>query len=226
MKLGEIDINIIKSKRKTISIYIERDGRVTARVPETITSKELHQDLHAKEYLIHKHLAEWTSLNESRVHREYVSGQSFMYLGRNYRLRLVDEPMDDVILKNGRFLMNRSQVSKADLLFKAFYKHKLTQKIFPIIHAYEQQMNLQAASIKVMELKGRWASCTPSGKLNFHWKCAMAPIDVLHYIVVHELAHLRIANHSKAFWNEVDKILPNYSNQKVWLQKHGAGMDL
>ena len=54
----------------------------------------------------------------------------------------------------------------------------------------------------------------------------MAPTDVLQYIVVHELAHLRVPNHSKAFWNEVDKILPSYSEQKAWLKEYGAGMDL
>lgn len=226
MKLGALDINVIRSKRKTISIYIERDGSVTARVPDHLDESELSSDISAKEYLIHKHIAEWTSLNESKVLREYVNGQSFLYLGRNYRLRLIDEESRAVILKNGRFLLSKSHKTQAKEYFKQFYKSKLIEKLDTILPSYESQMALKAKSVKVMDLQGRWASCTTEGNLNFNWKCAMAPIEVIHYIVVHELAHLKVPNHSPAFWNEVDKILPNYDNQKAWLQKHGAGMDL
>jgi predicted metal-dependent hydrolase len=65
-----------------------------------------------------------------------------------------------------------------------------------------------------------------NGNVNFHWKCAMAPVEVLHYIVVHELAHLLQNNHTQAFWNEVDKIIPNYDEQVNWLKIHGSGMSL
>lgn len=77
MQVSGVDIKIIKSKRKTVSIYIERDGSVSARVPETITEQEIQELLKAKEYQIFKHLAEWEQLNENAVEREYVSGQSF-----------------------------------------------------------------------------------------------------------------------------------------------------
>ena len=77
-----------------------------------------------------------------------------------------------------------------------------------------------------MELQNRWASCSNKGNVNFHWKCAMAPIDVLSYIVVHELAHLIHPNHTTAFWNEIDKVYPNYDKQVQWLKLNGAGMDL
>ncbi|RFC53182.1 M48 family metallopeptidase [Brumimicrobium aurantiacum] len=107
-----------------------------------------------------------------------------------------------------------------------FYKEKLNNKIQPIINRYQTQLGVEPKSRKVMELQNRWASCTPDGKLNFHWKCAMAPIEVLHYIVVHELAHLIHPNHSTDFWNEVDKILPNYDKHVNWLKLYGAGMDL
>jgi predicted metal-dependent hydrolase len=78
----------------------------------------------------------------------------------------------------------------------------------------------------VMELQHHWASCSPKGDLNFHWRCLMAPLSVLDYIVVHELAHLIHLNHSPAFWNLVDKILPSYPKQMAWLKHNGAGLDL
>ena len=87
-------------------------------------------------------------------------------------------------------------------------------------------MGVQPRSIKLMDLKHRWASCTASSNLNFHWKCMMAPLTVIDYIVVHELAHLIHPNHTAAFWNEVDKVLPDFQERKSWLMDNGAGMDL
>lgn len=226
MQVSGVDIKIFKSKRKTVSIYIERDGSVSARVPETITEQEIQELLKGKEYQIFKHLAEWEQLNEKAVEREYISGQSFLYLGRNYRLKFDEVEAGKVNFRKNTFFLNPIDKDKAKDLFIKFYKEKLNQKLPEIIIRYQEQLGVQPNQIKVMELQNRWASCTPNGNVNFHWKCAMAPIDVLHYIVVHELAHLIHNNHSKEFWNEVDKILPNYDAQIYWLKINGAGMDL
>ncbi len=226
MQVSGVDIKIFKSKRKTLSIYIERDGSVSARVPEKITDSEIQELLKAKEYQIFKHLAEWEQLNGNAVEREYVSGQSFLYLGRNYRLKFDEVEAGELNFRKNTFFLNPTDKDKAKELFVKFYKEKLNQKLPEIIKPYQEQLGVQPKQIKVMELQNRWASCTPSGNLNFHWKCAMATIDVLHYIVVHELAHLIHNNHSKEFWNEVDKILPNYDEQVQWLKINGAGMDL
>ncbi|XMO86741.1 SprT family zinc-dependent metalloprotease [Algibacter sp. AS12] len=226
MIVSGLDIVIQKSERKTVSIYIERDGTVSARVPEKLKDEEIRDILKAKEYQIFKNLAEWEQLNENAVEREYVNGQSFLYLGRNYRLKLVDEKLEGVQFKKNAFFLNKLDKHKAKELFVKFYKDKLNSKIHPIIERYKNQLGVEPNEIKVMELQNRWASCMTNGNVNFHWKCAMAPIDVLHYIVVHELAHLIYNNHSQAFWNEVDKILPNYDEQVNWLKINGVGMDL
>lgn len=226
MKVSGIDIAVTKSRRKTVSIFIERDGTVSARVPEQWATDKIEEAILSKQYLIHKHLAEWEQLNESRVMREYVSGQSFLYLGRNYALKLVDEPLDHLLLKNGRFLLGKAYQDNAKELFVTFYKDKLRKKLPPLITRYQSQLNVKPNEVRVMELQNRWGSCSEQGNVNFHWKCAMAPYDVLTYIVVHELAHLLHPNHSPAFWNEVDKVLPRYDKQVEWLKRNGAGMDL
>ncbi|MBI9041959.1 M48 family metallopeptidase [Lutibacter sp.] len=226
MIVSGVDITIHKSKRKTLSIFIERNGSVSARVPETLTDEDILEVLKSKEYQIHKNLADWVQSNTSQVYREYVSGQSFLYLGRNYRLKLVDENLGEVIFKKGYFLLSKNDVSKAKELFIEFYKGKLKEKLPLLVKKYQEQLAVNPKEVKVMELQNRWASCTSKRNVNFHWKCAMAPINVLNYIVVHELAHLIHLNHTKEFWNEVDKILPNYDKQISWLKINGAGMDL
>lgn len=226
MIVSGVDIAIQKSERKTVSIFIERDGTVSARVPANLDDNEIKDILVAKEYQIFKNLAEWTQLNENAVEREYVNGQSFLYLGRNYRLKIVEESTGSVRFFRNTFHLGKKDQSKAKELFIQFYKEKLNSRIYPIIERYKEQLGVEPQQIKVMELQNRWASCTANGNVNFHWKCAMAPIDVLHYMVVHELAHLIHNNHTQAFWNEVDKILPNYDEQINWLKINGVGMDL
>lgn len=91
---------------------------------------------------------------------------------------------------------------------------------------FRAKLDVEPRAVKVIDLKNRWASCTPGGNLNFHWKCMMAPLTVLDYIVAHELVHLIHPNHTAAFWNELDKVMPDYQERKNWLRDNGAEMDL
>jgi len=226
MRLSELDIELIRSKRKTVSIHIERDGSVSARIPDTISEEEILKVLKSKEYQIHKNLAQWSQLNQTKVERDYVNGQSFLYLGRNYRLLFVEDKLGALLFSKGYFHLSSSNKNHAREMFIEFYKEKLNEKLKPILKRFKGQLGVNPKEIKVMELQNRWASCTASGNVNFHWKCAMAPIDVLNYIVVHELTHLIHPNHTAAFWNELDKVMPSYHKQVQWLKLNGAGMDL
>jgi predicted metal-dependent hydrolase len=138
----------------------------------------------------------------------------------------VEEKLGTLIFNKGYFNLSHSDKKNARDLFINFYKEKLNEKLKPIINRYKDQLGVIPKEIKIMELQNRWASCTSKGNVNFHWKCAMAPIDVLNYIVVHELTHLIHPNHTPAFWNELDKVIPNYDKQIHWLKINGAGMDL
>ncbi len=226
MIVGEIDIKINRSRRKTVSIFVERDGTVSARVPEDLEEEDLIEVIQSKEYLIHKNLAEWKLLNANKIDRDFVNGQSFLYLGRNYRFRLVPEEFNGLKLRNGFFELSKSNQEKAKESFIEFYKYKLNEKLPSIIGLYQNKLGVQPEEIKVMELQHRWASCSNKKNLNFHWKCAMAPVDVIHYIVAHELTHLIHKNHTSAFWNELDKVVPHYEKQVQWLRLNGSGMDL
>ena len=226
MKVGDIEVEVKKSKRKTMSIFVERDGTVSALVPDNLSDTEIQQVLEAKEYQINKHLAEWKVLNYNKIEREYVNGQSYLYLGRNYRLRLVDDENQGILFNDGYFELSKNKLEKAKELFKDFYKKKLEVKIQPMVKTHLKRMGLLANGIKVMELQNRWGSCSAKGNLNFHWKCAMAPLDVINYIAAHEVVHLKHPNHSNDFWNDLDKLIPNYQRHIDWLREHGAGMDL
>lgn len=224
----DIEYTLRRSERKTASIYIERDGEVSVLVPQELSDRQVEDLLEGKRKWIYRNQAEWNDLNAASVQREYVNGEGFLYLGRNYRLKLVDQQESRLALKDGHFclLSTNGSAPNPDAAFKDFYREKGKLRIPDRVTFFEERMGVESKSVRVMELKNRWASCTSEGGLNFHWKCMMAPPTVLDYIVVHELAHLVHSNHTNGFWNEVDKVMPDYGDRKEWLRVHGAGMSL
>ncbi len=227
MKLEDIDITIEKTGRtKTVSIFIERNGSVRVLAPFTATDEKIEAAVKSKEYQIFKKLAKWKELNQGKVNREYVNGQSFLYLGRNYRLTFTENQEVPLKISGGFFHLDKKHLNKADKVFKDFYRDKAEQKIIERLKPIEEKFQLKPTSVKVLELQNRWASCTPKNGLNFHWKCIMAPVAVLDYIITHEMVHLKYHNHSSEFWNELDKKMPNYREYENWLKQNGVKMSL
>jgi len=227
MKLENINIIIEKTeRRKTVSIFIERDGSVKVLAPASASQEKIENAVKSKEYQIFTRIAKWKELNHGKVNREFVNGQSFLYLGRNYRLSIVEDQEMPLKISGGNFRLDKKFINKADKVFKAFYKEKAEQKIKERLKLIEEKFQSKPTSVKVLELQNRWASWTPKNGLNFHWKCAMAPVPVLDYIITHEMVHLKHPNHSTAFWNELDKKMPKYREHADWLKKNGVKMDL
>lgn len=224
----DIRYTLKRSDRKTASIYVERNGQITFIAPSKLTEKQIETVLEQKRRWIYKSLAEWHDLNSTRIERQFVNGEGFLYLGRSYRLKLVPKQTEPLLLKDGYFCLRSSlrPAPKAMAAFQEFFRNKGLIRINERVAHFQNRMGVVPKSVKILDLKHRWASWTPKGNLNFHWKCMMAPAKILDYIVVHELAHLIIPSHSAKFWNEVDKVLPDFGERKEWLRVHGAGMDL
>ncbi|KJS08976.1 MAG: metal-dependent hydrolase [Gammaproteobacteria bacterium BRH_c0] len=219
------------TSRKTTDIVIERNGRVTVRPPTHFTPEQVDAVVDSKRLWIYRNLTEWKDLNTSAVAREWVNGETFLYLGRTYRLALASDQGRDLLLKDGRFRLKRSVIEQGGIdaaraTFERYYVDKGQERLQALVAHYAPKVGVQVAGIKVKEMGYRWASCGKTGILNFHWKCMMAPPKIIDYIVVHELCHLRYRDHSDAFWNEVDKVMQDWRERKDWLKVHGAQLDL
>lgn len=217
--------------RQTTDIVIERNGAVSVRPPMSMTPEQVDETVFSKRMWIYRNLAEWRDLNATKVVREWVSGESFLYLGSSYRLLLVNEQDEPLKLKDGRFQLQRRVIEThgrdgAQQAFEAFFKTRGLPRIKQRVAHFVPKVGVTPGTVQVKGLGFRWATCLPSRDLHFHWKCLMAPLTVIDYIVVHELCHLRHPDHSDAFWNEVDKVLPNYRERKEWLRQRGANLDL
>lgn len=227
----QLPYEVIRSVRSTADIVIERDGRIVVRAPETVSREKIEDIVSAKKYWIYKNLAEWRDLNATRVVREFANGEGFLYLGRAYRLLLVTDQREPLLLKNGRFCLRReladsASVAAARSAFRDYFIARGKERIPQRVEYYAPKVGVKPAAVDVRDLSHRWASCSPSGRLAFHWKCMMAPATIVDYIVAHELCHFHHLDHSDAFWNELDKVMPAYRERRDWLRRNGAALDL
>lgn len=231
-EVGGIRYELLRGgRRKTVDVVIERDGRVAVRAPAHFPEEQADAVVRRKRFWIHRSLAEWRDLNATRVAREWVNGEGFLYLGSSYRLLLVPGQDAALVLRDGRFCLRRELIDDggpvaAKAAFEDFYRAKGLERFRRRVDCFAAKVGVTPASVRVGEIGYRWAACAPSGGLRFHWKCMMAPPKVIDYIVVHELCHLRHRDHGDAFWNEVDKVMPDFSEGKQWLRNHGAALDL
>jgi predicted metal-dependent hydrolase len=230
-RLKDLSYEVIRSARATADIVIERDGRLLVRAPQSIPDERIEDMVEAKRYWIYKNLAEWRDLNATRVLREYRNGEGFLYLGRSYRLQLVAEQEEPLLLKNGSFCLRRDLVDEgaiaaAQAAFRDYYIARGLERIGARVGYFAPKVGVSPRRLSVRDLGNRWASCSPTGNVSFHWKCMMAPLTIIDYIVVHELCHFNHLDHTEAFWNELDKVLPTYRERKEWLRKNGAGLDI
>lgn len=230
-KPDAIKYQVQRSRRSTADVIIDRDGSILVRAPEWADDDQVANIVESKNHWIYKGLAEWRVLNATRVLREYKNGEGFLYLGRAYRLLLVADQEEPLMLKNGRFTLRRDLVEQGEIeaaktAFRQFYISRGAERIAGRVAYFAPKVGVDPAGLEIRELGHRWATCSPSGKLAFHWKCMMAPQTIIDYIVVHELCHFHERDHTDAFWNEVDKVMPDYRERKEWLRKNGAGLDV
>jgi predicted metal-dependent hydrolase len=161
------------SPRKTTDIVIERNGVVTVRPPENYTPEQVDAVVESKRLWIYRNLAEWKDLNASSVAREWVNGETFLYLGRAYRLSLVSDQACALQLKEGRFCLSRSVIEgcgpeAARQAFETYFSDKGMQRFSERVAYFQPKVGVKIAGIKVKEMGYRWASCGKNGQLNFH----------------------------------------------------------
>jgi predicted metal-dependent hydrolase len=227
----DLSYEVIRSLRSTADIVIEPDGRLLVRAPHSIPDERIEDIVESKRYWIYKNLAEWRDLNATRILREYRNGEGFLYLGRSYRLQLVAGQEEPLLLRNGAFCLRRDLVDRGAVeaiksAFRDYYVARGLERIGQRVDYYAPKVGVAVRHVAIRDLGNRWASCSPKGNISFHWKCMMAPLTIIDYIVVHELCHFHHWDHTQAFWNEIDKILPNYQERKEWLRTNGAGLDV
>lgn len=220
-----IQYDIIYSERKTISIIVERDRSVLVRAPLNTSEASIAALIKKKKFLLKKKIEHNQKHPFEKQTKEFVSGESLMYLGKNYKLYVTDDPVSGVVFDN-KFFINKLEQGNANALFKSWYIRAATEIIVPKAQAIARQIGVSYNNINILDLKFRWGSCTPRDNIHFNWRLVKAPMTVIEYIIVHELTHLLEANHTPEFWNRVAVQLPDYSKAKHWLKENGHELEV
>ena len=217
----ELDYRIIYSNRKTIALMVERDRSIVVRAPIGASEEAIRQAVEAKKLWLYEKVNHAQKYPPRPVRKEFVTGETLMYLGRYYRLEITDDDEPGVRFQN-RFYISRQHHADAGRLMREWYMARAQEKLTPKIRHYALAMGVAYDRIMISDLRVRWASCTPKNNLNFNWRIVKAPMFVVDYLIVHELAHLLEANHSPLFWNVVAVQVPRYGAAKDWLRENGA----
>ena len=214
---------LIRSKRRTIALIIDQQGRLIVRAPLRAATQQIEQFVEQKAAWIQSKQAQARTTTARLAPKSYADGEAFFYLGQTYRLAVVEQATVPLRLADRFYLSRPAQAERA---FTAWYKNQAKQVIPARVSALADQYGFEPRQVKITQANTRWGSCSANGNLNFSFRLVMAPLEVIDYVVVHELVHLRVKNHSRRFWAQVEAILPNYKQQVRWLKANGYQLRL
>jgi len=218
-----------------MGISIERDGTIMVTAPHQAELIDIEKFVSEKRIWIYQKLTQKKALNRERPKREFVNGQGFLYLGKNYRLKLIDgsgiksgrlSKTAPLRLWHGYFELAETEKANARNHFISWYRKQIKKQLKERIPRYDKRIGVKVKDFRILDLGHRWASCGKNGSINFNWRSVMAPVWVFDYILVHELVHMLERGHTDRFWRLVSRVMPNYEEYARWLNENGADLDL
>jgi hypothetical protein len=219
-----MNILITRTKRKkTISISV-KDGNVEVKAPFNLNQNEIDAFILKKEKWIKNKILLQKSIKQP-PEKKFINGEVFKFLGKNLKLKINISDAKKTYIKNDYICLdlknntkNKKEKIKKEL--QLFYRSSSERILKEKTLIESKKMNLKVKEIKVRSYKNRWGSCSSNGNISYNWKLIMAPEKIIDYVIIHELCHLIHFNHSRDYWGEVSKKLPNYRESKEWLKSN------
>ena len=211
---------IIRSKRKTVAIVVEPDGQLIVRAPKRAGKRLIQAMVNEREEWIKSKQAEARAEYLRTIPKKFKQGEEFFFMGKAYPLMLVDRRRPPLVL-NGHFELSRNAHKRAEEVFVEWYRNQARQLITNRVEeiAYDHSFHYQR--IRITSARTRWGSCNSRGGLNFTWRLVMTPLPIIDYVVLHELVHTEIQNHSSDFWNRMEVEMPECKQRRKWLKENG-----
>lgn len=210
------------AKRRKLTITVERDRSVVVHAPEGTPEEKIHEVVESRRQWIYEktgHVQKYQELPHPPG-KELVSGESALYLGRNYRIEVKNQGLSQIQFDH-RFLIPATHAGKRKEVLRQWYIERAKEKILPRVNRHARDLGVEYAGAKIVNNRYRWGSCTVKDNVNLNWRLIKAPMFVIDYVIIHELAHLIEANHTPRFWNIVRTQTPTTEKARVWLKEHG-----
>jgi len=214
-----IDYKLDFQERKTLAIKVYPDCTVKITAPHHTPLKKIEQHVKQKVPWIIKQQQDFLAYHPLTPGRLYVNGETHLYLGRQYKLRIEQSDMNEVKLFKGRLIVLCKKRAQAKDILHKWYRDKafihfkeILSKVLPLFEKYK----ISKPELYIRSMEKRWGSCIPNGKVILNPELIKAPKGSIEYVIVHELCHLVYHNHNKAFYNLQEAIMPDW---KKWKEK-------
>ena len=216
------NVTIVRSsKRKSVGIQVLPNAQVKVTVPTLFPKFLVSQILKEKE--------DWIRSAQQRILKRASSVLTdgyYLYLGKEYQLVMRPGNKELVQVTDNKLIVATAKKKFVATYLISWYKQEARKIITKRVELYAQRAGLTFKSVAITSAETRWGSCSSNKTLNFNWKLVMAPVEVIDYVVSHELAHLTELNHSRAFWETVRKINPVYREYRTWLRRNGHRLQI
>ncbi len=218
----------ISNRAKFMRLVISRDRGLEIVTPKKISPSKAKRLLKDHSVWILGKIKIIYEIAEYNQFRPIVEGNRILFLGKKWSLRC-DESLNPkgIFFENKAIYLNFTSLNQLDNpqaiirnLLTGWYKNQAKEIIHHRVEYYSEKIGVQFNKITIKNQKTRWGSCSSLKNLNFNWRLIMAPPEVLDYIIIHELAHLKELNHSPEFWELVQSVCPNYRHHESWLKNY------
>ena len=198
---------IVRSRRRTIALIITPDAHLIVRAPLRAPATMIDQVIREK------------SGRPQAVAHHYEEGEIFWFLGRPYPLHLTEDAGSG-IQRTDRLLVPRTIRPDIRAGIQHWYMAESHKEIHSRCMWFSMMTGYSPASVRITDATQRWGSCNHLGGLNFSWRLIQAPLEIVDYVIVHELVHLRQPDHSRKFWKKVEALMPDYKRRREWLREN------
>lgn len=217
---------IRKSKKaRNLLLHVHVTGEIEAVLPQGVSYRQAEAFVSQRTDWLERMLAKYKQLHPVAPKREWRTGDTLPYFGLSYELVLdidTGRKRRSVREQDGVVTVRADGTEHVSDLLMKWYRKQAREYYIGQAIAYAAVLNKRVRSVKVLNTKSQWGSCNrETGALTFQWRLALGPEAVAQYVVVHEVAHLVHPNHSKAFWDCVEKLMPGHAKHRQWLRKFG-----
>ena len=238
-----IQVHIIRSKRKTVCMSINKDGSVTIKAPLRYPSdKEIANFVEQKIDWVLKQREIQEDREDMRLVRRFETDYSFPYLGEERLVKMQKGKKNTVAFEEGKIIIqtpyydvlvadyeaeeSKPAIEKLQSDLKKWYKKQAADYITKRVDYYKDIIGVTVNSVSIKSRKTQWGSCDSNGDITFSWRRVMAQPEAIDYFVIHELCHRKHMDHSGEFWKLVQKFMPDYKKRKQWLEENSVNLNI
>ena len=217
-----IDYDIEFAQRKTLSICVNPDSSVCLRAPIDATLEQIQQKVHKRASWILKQKRFFESFGTSTTKRQYISGESHLYLGRQYMLRVKESNVNAVHYQNNIIEIECRHKKDAGILLQTWYRQRANVKFQEYAQPIIEQFSIYGVkpqSLSIKKMDKRWGYCTIDGHITLNPRLICAPRCCIEYVITHELCHLIYRSHNKEFYALLTKEMPHWEKWKNKLER-------